>query len=62
MPGKIDDPPAMRVTCSKGHYLGSLVNLVTGRAVFCEQCHAWISWEDLNIGRQRRENKKEKED
>jgi hypothetical protein len=48
---KVHDPQSTRVTCPKGHYLGSVLNLVTARPVYCEVCNAWHDWVDLEIGR-----------
>ena len=56
MPGKIDSP-AVGVWCAGGHYLGAVVNLTTGRALYCPRCMCWHEWQALIIGRPEKKEK-----
>lgn len=48
---KIPDPNALRVTCPKNHYLGSLINLTNQGSKYCSVCQLWYVWEELTFGR-----------
>ncbi len=52
------DTAATGVWCPAGHWLGAIVNLTTGRDLYCSRCGRWYAWQELDVGKKREEEKK----
>lgn len=50
MPGKID-AASVGVWCPCHHWLGTVVNLQTGRDLYCVRCGKWFSWREIDVGK-----------